>query len=179
MTLFRSQFHLNSHPELPSACQQRTSANITSQDVITATYPLRDSLNKIMWDKCLTPPEGATLVRFGRIYARAQGDAADGHAINDQYISTTGLDGLTDCLAEIFKAEAARRKEITKKKLAHLTPSDMEAVYDCIGRLELVVAENKKAADAAKAAEAAKAEAKAEKANDKGNDKGKGKGKAT
>jgi len=78
--------------------------------MITGTYPLRDSLNKIMLSDVVTPAERATLIRFGRIYAKTQGDSRDGVVIDDDYIQACGLAGLRSALAVIFNSEAERRK---------------------------------------------------------------------
>lgn len=119
---------------------------IVLQNVITDTYPLRDSLNKIMWDDSLTTPEGAALVRLGRIYARAQGEAKDGVLINRNYIERTGLDDMADALLDIFRSEAQRRTGSASAPSIEI----MAQLNDTINRLQLQVArdlEEKEAAE--------------------------------
>jgi hypothetical protein len=100
--------------------------------MITGTYPLRDSLNKIMLSDVVTPAERATLVRFGRIYAKTQGDSRDGVVIDDDYIQACGLGGLRPALATIFNSEAERRKDA--KPATHA--EKLKAIQDTIARLE-------------------------------------------
>lgn len=116
------------------------------QDVITNTYPLRDSLNKIMWDDSLETPEGAALVRLGRIYARAQGEAKDGVLINRNYIERTGLGDMADCLLEIFHGEAHRRAGMAAAGPSNDTMSQLNAT---ISRLQIQVARDLKEKEAA------------------------------
>lgn len=85
-----------------------------------------------MWDETLDLDEGASLARFGRIYARTQGDSRDGVSINKAYLRITGLEGLNQCLVNIFKNEAARR---ARKTLP--APEVIQAVSETIARLEL------------------------------------------
>lgn len=130
-----------------------------------------------MWDGSLTPAEGSTLTRFGRIYARAQGDAKDGQIINRSYLNRCGLDELSDTLADIFQAEWQRRV-----KNVSANQEVLNSVNEVIARLQLQVAADLAAKEEAKAAAeqaaAEKAEQDAAKAASKGKGKkGKGKGK--
>jgi hypothetical protein len=84
-----------------------------------------------MFSKAVTRAEATTLVRFGRIYARAQGDSQDGVPIDKAYIDATGLNGLVQALATIFKNESARR--IAE---AISVAEKLQAVKDTIERLE-------------------------------------------
>lgn len=132
-----------------------------------------------MWDPCLTRPESSTLVKLGRIYARAQGDSRSipGTLINRAYIRTVGLDSLSATLAAIFQAESARRK--TNKRPIHHTPETMKLVYATIARLEGEEAQRQAEEEARKKAEEEEKIAKAEAKKSKGRGKGKGKEKAT
>jgi hypothetical protein len=102
--------------------------------MITGTYPLRDSLNKIMLSDVVTPAERATLIRFGRIYAKTQGDSRDGVVIDDDYIQACGLAGLRSALAVIFNSEAERRKYAPQPAT---DAEKLKAIQDTIARLEL------------------------------------------
>ena len=84
-----------------------------------------------MFSNAVTRAEAATLVRFGRIYARAQGDSEDGVPIDKAYIDATGLNGLVPALTTIFKSESARR--IAE---AISIAEKLQAVKDTISRLE-------------------------------------------
>jgi hypothetical protein len=132
-----------------------------------------------MWDDSLTAAEGAALKRFGRIYARAQGDSKDGQIINRVYLNRCGLDELSDALADIFQAEWQRRiKNVSAKQEV------LNSVNEVIARLQIQVTADLAAKEAAKAAAdkaaAEKAEDDAAKAAVEGKGrkrKGKGKGK--
>jgi hypothetical protein len=144
--------------------------NSSLQNIITDTYPLRDSINKIMWHPGLDHADSTALVKLGRIYARAQGDARSkpGALINRAYIRTVGLEALAYILVDIFHKDAAARRQ----PLTHHTANTMTQVFETIARLEAEEeanqaeeAERKKAEQAAKKAKKeakkAKKEAKA------------------
>lgn len=134
-----------------------------------------------MWDPSLTRAEAASLVKLGRIYARAQGDARSdpGTTINRAYIRTVGLDSLSSTLATIFQAEALRRNN-NKPSIYH-SPETMQLVYATIARLEAEEAQRQAEEEARKKAEEdeKKAKEEAKKAKVKGKGKGKGKERAT
>lgn len=125
-------------------------------------------------------------MRIGRIYARAQGEAKDGHTIDRRYLGRTGLDDLPAMLAEIFHGEYQRRTGDSTPTMAVLNE-----IMDSSDRLQRQVARElaeKETADAIRRLEAAEKaaqdlieeeakEQQAAKPKNKSKSKGKGKNK--
>lgn len=94
-----------------STSSSKTNNNITGgfKHIIVPGYPLRNSLNAIMWSKWVSQAERRTLRFYGRVLARSVGASYDDVEISWPYLQARGMEGFIVDLQDIFNAPIDRR----------------------------------------------------------------------